>query len=49
LEYLLLHNDEPYVIRYIASMDDFERNLPAFELMIKSFTFGTNTTDSKQT
>ncbi len=48
LEYLLLHNDEPYVIRYIASMDDFERNLPAFELMVKSFTFGANATDSKQ-
>ena len=47
LEYLLLHNDEPYVIRYIASMDDFERNLPQFELMVKSFTFGTNGTDSK--
>ncbi|MDW0250607.1 MAG: hypothetical protein QOA17_02255 [Nitrososphaeraceae archaeon] len=49
LEYLFLHNDEPYVIRYIASMDDFERNLPAFELMLKSFNFGTNATDSKQT
>jgi len=49
LEYLLLHNDEPYVIRYIASMDDFERNLPAFDLMVKSFTFEANATDSKQT
>jgi hypothetical protein len=49
LEYLFLHNDDPYVIRYIASMDDFERNLPAFELMVKSFNFATNTTDSKQT
>ena len=49
LEYLLLHNDEPYVIRYIASVDDFERNLPAFELMVKSFTFETNATDSKET
>jgi len=49
LEYLFLHNDDPYVIRYIASMDDFERNLPAFELMLKSFDFGTNATDSKQT
>ena len=49
LEYLLLHNDEPYVIRYIAIMDDFERNLPVFESMVKSFTFETNTTDSKKT
>jgi hypothetical protein len=49
LEYLLLHNNEPYIIRYIASMHDFERNLPDFELMVKSFMFGTNATDSKQT
>jgi hypothetical protein len=49
LEYLILHNDEPYIIRYIASTNDFERYLPDFELMVKSFMFGTNTTDSKQT
>ena len=49
LEYLLLHNDEPYVIRYIASMDDFERNLVAFDSMVKSLTFEANVTDSKQT
>lgn len=49
LEYLILHNDEPYIIRYIASTNDFERYLPDFELMVKSFMFGTNATDSKQT
>jgi len=49
MEYLLLHNNEPYIIRYIASMDDFGRNIPDFELMVKSFKFGTNATDSKQT
>ena len=49
MKYLLLHNNEPYIIRYVANVDDFERNLPDFELMVKSFTFGTNATDSKQT
>lgn len=49
LEYLILHNNEPYIIRYIASTNDFERYLPDFELMVKSFMFGTNATDSKQT
>lgn len=49
LEYLILHNDEPYIIRYIASTNDFERYLPDFELMVKSFMFGTNATDSEQT
>jgi hypothetical protein len=47
LEYLLLHNDEPYVIRYIASKDDFERNLATFDSMVKSFRFEANATDVK--
>ena len=47
LEYLISHNDEPYIIRYIASTNDFERYLPDFELMVKSFMFGTNATRSK--
>jgi hypothetical protein len=46
LEYLILHNNEPYIIRYIASMNDFERYLPDFELMVKSFMFGTNASRS---
>ena len=46
LEYLIFHNNEPYIIRYIASMNDFERYLPDFELMLKSFMFGTNGTRS---
>ena len=44
LEYLIIHNNEPYIIRYITSMNDFERYLPDFELMVKSFMFGTNAT-----
>ena len=46
LEYLLLHNNEPYLIRFIAGMNNFERYLPDFELMVKTFTFG-NSTDSQ--
>ena len=42
LQYLIVHNNEPYIIRYIASPNDFERYLPDFELMVKSFVFGTN-------
>ena len=47
LEYLIFHNNEPYIIRYIAGMNDFERYLPDFELMVKSFMFGTNATRSE--
>jgi hypothetical protein len=46
LEYLLLHKNEPYVIRYIAGVNEFERYLPEFELMLKSFTFRENNTDT---
>jgi hypothetical protein len=46
LEYLISHNDEPYIIRYIATTNDFERYLPDFELMVKSFMFGTNASRS---
>ena len=46
LEYLLLHNNEPYVLRYVAGVNEFERYLPEFELMVKSFTFRENNTDT---
>jgi hypothetical protein len=46
LEYLLTHHNEPYIIRYIASTDDFKKYLPEFELMVRSFAFGTNSTHS---
>ena len=45
-EYLLTHNNEPYIIRYIASTNDFKKYLPDFELMVRSFMFGTNSTRS---
>jgi hypothetical protein len=47
LEYLLLHNNEPYVLRFIAGVNDFETYLPNFESMVKTFTFEVNSTDSK--
>jgi len=47
LEYLLLHNNEPYVLRFIAGENDFETYLPNFESMVKTFTFEVNSTDSK--
>jgi hypothetical protein len=45
-EYLLTHNNEPYIIRYIATTNDFKKYLPDFELMVRSFMFGTNSTRS---
>ena len=45
-EYLLTHNNEPYIIRYIASTNDFKKYLPDFELMVRSFMFATNSTRS---
>jgi hypothetical protein len=47
LEYFLLHNNEPYVLRFIAGVNDFETYLPNFESMVKTFTFEVNSTDSK--
>ena len=47
LEYLIIHNNEPYIIRYIAGQNDFETYLPDFELMVKSFMFGTNSSGNK--
>ena len=47
LEYLLLHKNEPYVLKFISGPNDFERYLPEFELMVKSFTFREINTDIK--
>jgi hypothetical protein len=47
LEYLLLHKNEPYVLRFIAGGSEFERYLPEFELMVKGFTFRENNTEIK--
>jgi hypothetical protein len=39
LDYLVLHNNEPYQFRYIASLSDYDKYLPEFETMVKSFKF----------
>ena len=37
--YLVLHNKVPYYLEYIANTKDFQKYLPQFEQMIKSFKF----------
>ena len=39
LDYLVLHNNEPYHIRYKANVNDYDKYLSDFEAMVKSFTF----------
>jgi hypothetical protein len=39
LDYLVLHNNEPYHFRYIANVNDYEKFLPEFEEMVKSVKF----------
>jgi hypothetical protein len=39
LDYLVLHNNEPYHFRYIANVNDYEELLPEFEEMVKSIKF----------
>ena len=37
--YLVLHNNEPYYLEYVANVNDFQKYLPQFEQMIKTFKF----------
>jgi hypothetical protein len=37
--YLVMHDKEPYQMQYIGSPKNFEKYLPAFEQMVKSFRF----------
>jgi hypothetical protein len=37
--YLLMHDNEPYYIGYLAGAKNYEKYLPEFEQMVKSFTF----------
>lgn len=39
LDYLVLHNNEPYHFRYIANVNDYEKFLLEFEEMVKSVKF----------
>ena len=38
-EYMLMHNEQPYIIGYMANAKDFENYLPEFEDIVKSFKF----------
>lgn len=39
LDYLVLHNNEPYHFRYMANVNDYDEYLPEFEAMVRSVTF----------
>lgn len=39
VEYMLMHNEQPYFIAYMANVKDFEKYLPEFEQIVKSFEF----------
>jgi hypothetical protein len=39
VEYLVMHNKEPYYIAYMANIKDFQKYLPQFEQMVKTFKF----------
>lgn len=39
IEYFFMHNKEPYYISYMANIKDFQKYLPQFEQMVKSFKF----------
>lgn len=40
--YLVLHNNDPYYLEYVANVKDFQKYLPEFEQMIKTFKFVNN-------
>jgi hypothetical protein len=39
VEYMVMHNKEPYSIAYMANVKDYEKYLPQFEQIVKSFKF----------
>ena len=39
VEYLVMHNKEPYSIAYMANVKDYDKYLPEFEEIVKSFKF----------
>lgn len=39
VEYMLMHDKQPYYIAYMANVKDFEKYLPQFEQIVKSFKF----------
>lgn len=39
VEYMLMHNKQPYSIAYMANVKDFEKYLPEFEQIVESLKF----------
>ena len=39
IAYLVLHDKDPYYLEYIANVKDFQKYLPHFEQMVKTFKF----------
>ena len=39
LEYITVHNGKPYFIQYAANVKDYQKYLPQFEQMVKTFKF----------
>jgi hypothetical protein len=39
VEYYVVHDSKPYFLTYAANVKDFQRFLPQFELMVKTFKF----------
>jgi hypothetical protein len=39
VEYMLMHNEQPYFIAYMANVKDFEKYLPEFEQIVESLKF----------
>jgi hypothetical protein len=39
VEYMLMHDKEPYYLAYMGNVKDFEKYLPEFEQIIKTFKF----------
>ena len=39
VEYFVMHNKEPYYISFAANVKDFQKYLPQFEQMVKTFKF----------
>ena len=39
MQYLAWHDKKPYALAYMANVKDYEKYLPQFELMVKTFKF----------
>jgi hypothetical protein len=39
LDYYVIHEDKPYTLQYVANVNDFQKYLPQFEQMAKTFKF----------